>query len=227
MPTAPFKQFHKLLKEAYLSFWETLKWMPKSLKSLAIMQIAKVALIYISGPFWVLYASDVLGLTPYQWGQAALISGAVRFTMAIPAGKLIDKYGAKRMIVCFLALTPILSIAFLVSTSFVQVLLVLSMIEVFNAFTIPAFQSIMARLIPKKYRGRVLSALGIGMFYIDVRGIAIGHGVLLFVPGMFAFTLGGMLFELNATYPFLLTTVGSLVIAFTAFKLLPSKNRTH
>ena len=135
-------------------------------------------------------------------------------------------YGAKKILVRFIALTPFLSLAFLFSSSFMRILLVLTMIEVFNAFTIPAFQSVMARLIPKNYRGRALSALGIGMFYVDVRGIAIGHGVLLFIPGMFSFTVGGILYELNATYPFLFMTVGSLLIAFTAFKLLPNKKRT-
>ncbi len=224
--TASFKQFPKLIKESYQSFWTTLKWMPKSLRSLAIMQIAKVSLVYISGPFWVLYATEVLGITPFQWGQIALISGVIRFAVAIPAGKLIDKYGAKKILVGLLALTPILSIAFLYSNSFVQALTVLSCIEIFNAFTIPAFQSMMTGLIPKERRGRVLSALGIGNFLVDTRGVAIGHGALLFAPGMLAFMLGGVLYELDATYPFIFMTMGSIVNAIIAVKLLPNKKES-
>ena len=224
--TASFKQLPQLIKESYESFWETLKWMPKSLRSLAIMQIAKVSLVYISGPFWVLYATEVIGITPLQWGQIALISGVVRFTVAIPAGKLIDKYGAKKILVGLLALTPILSIAFLYCNSFVQALTVLSIIEIFNAFTIPAFQSMMTGLIPKERRGRVLSALGIGNFYVDTRGVAIGHGALLFAPGMLAFMLGGVLYGLNVTYPFIFMTAGSMVNAIIALKLLPSKKKS-
>jgi len=224
--TASFKQFPKLIKESYQSFWTTLKWMPQSLKSLAIMQIAKVSLVYISGPFWILYATEVLGITPFQWGQIALISGAVRFSVALPAGRLIDKYGAKKILVGLLALSPILSIAFLYSNSFAQALTVLSCIEVFNAFTIPAFQSLMTGLIPKERRGRVLSALGLGNFYVDIRGVAIGHGTLLFAPGMLAFMLGGVLYGLNATYPFIFMTMGSIVNTIIALKLLPSKKES-
>lgn len=224
--TASFKQFPRLIKESYESFWTTLKWMPQSLRSLAIMQIAKVSLVYISGPFWVLYATEVLGITPFEWGQIALISGAIRFAVAIPAGKFIDKYGAKKILVGLLTLTPILSIAFLYSNSFVQALTVLSFIEIFNAFTIPAFQSMMTGLIPKEKRGRVLAALGIGNFYVDTRGVAIGHGALLFAPGMLAFILGGILYEVNATYPFIFMTFGSVVNAIIALKLLPSEKES-
>jgi len=209
-----------LLKESYVSFGKTLRWMPNTLRSLTLMQVSKVSLVYIAGPFWVLYTTQIIGLTPYQWGQLALISGATRFITAVPAGRIIDKYGRRRLLLYPLLFSPTLGIAFLVSTSFYQVLIVFIALEAINAFLIPSFQSLIFDHVPRERRGRILAALGIGMFYIDIRGVAVGHGVLLFIPGMIAFAIGGKLYEINPVMPFLVLTAGLLLNAFMAHKFV-------
>ena len=53
----------RLLKESYSSVLDTLKWIPKELKSLTILAVIHAFFISLAGPFWVLFASDGLGLS--------------------------------------------------------------------------------------------------------------------------------------------------------------------
>ncbi|UCH02907.1 MAG: MFS transporter, partial [Candidatus Bathyarchaeota archaeon] len=86
----PLPNVLSLLKASYSSVLETLKWMPKSLRDLAILQVLYIFFHDLAAPFWILYGTrDVIGLSASEWGLLSLVAGALRFTIAIPAGKLI------------------------------------------------------------------------------------------------------------------------------------------
>jgi len=212
-----FYDFPRLLKESYSSFIDTLKWMPKNLRDLAILQVIHAFFVDLAGPFWILYAADVLGLSASEWGLLSLVAGGTRFTLAIFAGKILDRYGRRKLLVPLRWLTPITPLAFLFSKGFWDLFVIVIVMEVANSFFMPGFQSLVADYTPRDRRGRLLSAMGAGMFYIDIRTTRMGGGMLIFIPSTIAFYLGGALFEMTKKLPFMLLSFGMIVASLWAF----------
>ncbi len=88
--------------------------------------------------------------------------------MALPAGRIIDKYGKRKLIVPMMLLTPLLLIPWHSYVLWDLAVLVVAMGTV-NAFLMPGFQSIVADYTPRGYRSGVTSAIGGGRFIIDIR----------------------------------------------------------
>ena len=90
------------------------------------------------------------------------------------------------------------------------------MVAIVNAFLLPGFQSLLADFTPRNRRGRVTSAVGSGSFYIDIQGAIWGGGVLLFVPLAIAQIIGGALYEVAPSMPFIVMAVGMIPVAIYA-----------
>jgi MFS family permease len=126
--------------------------------------------------------------------------------------------GRRRMVLPFLFLIPLYPLIFIYFVKdFLGLALVVFMMAVGNAFTMPGFQSLLADMVPKERRGRVTSAVGGGNFFIDVRNTGMGGGMLLFIPMAVAQVTGGFLYEADPTLPFYLMSIGMAVVAVWAF----------
>jgi MFS family permease len=213
-----FRNVPKLLKDSYLSFVETVKWMPDLIRVLAIMQMLQVFFNSIAGAFWIVYATSLLGITATSWGVTSAIQGGTRLVLAQWSGKLLDRFGRRRLLVPFMFLVPLYPLMFIYFVKdFTGLALMVFMMAVGNAFLMPGFQSLLADAVPKERRGRVTSAVGGGNFFIDVRNTGMGGGMLLFVPVAVAQILGGVLYESDPTLPFYLMSMGMAIVAFWAF----------
>lgn len=198
----------RIIKESYSSFVETLKWLPKSLRSLAILQIIYSFFISLAGPFWILYGQDVLGLSASEWGLLSLVAGGIRFVFAIPAGRIMDRYGRRRIILPMMLITPLLSFSFIYARGFWDLVILVTVMAVTNAFLMPGVQSLVADYTPRARRGRVLSTIGSGNFFLDIRTTRVGGGMLIFVPSTIAFYTGGAIYEMSHSSPFIVLTAG-------------------
>ncbi|MEM4726947.1 MAG: MFS transporter [Candidatus Bathyarchaeia archaeon] len=205
-----------LLKESYLSFIDTMKWMPRPLKVLAIFQIIQIFFNDVASPFWILYASDFIGISASEWGLLSLISGSIRVMVALPAGRLIDKHGRRKLLVPLMLLTPFMPLAFLRARGFWDLAALVVVMGAVNAFLMPGFQSLVADYTPRSYRGRVTSAIGGGQFFVDIRGARMGGGMLLFIPASLALYLGGVLYSLSSQLPFQVMSIGMGLAAIWA-----------
>ena len=58
----------KTILNGYLSIIESVRWMDKPLRSLVIIEVISAFAVALASPFWVVYATEVLGLTAYDWG---------------------------------------------------------------------------------------------------------------------------------------------------------------
>jgi len=213
-----FRNVPKLLRDSYLSFVETIKWMPDLIKVLAIMQMLQVFFNSIAGAFWIVYATSLLGITATSWGVTSAIQGGTRLVLAQWSGKLLDRFGRRRLLVPFMFLVPLYPLMFIyLVRDFAGLALMVFMMAVGNAFLMPGFQSLLADAVPKERRGRVTSAVGGGNFFIDVRNTGMGGGMLLFVPIAVAQILGGVLYESDPTLPFYLMSMGMTIVALWAF----------
>lgn len=221
----PVRDFPLLLKESYRGFLTTMKSMSETLKSLSLILALNTFFVSIASPFWVLYAQDRLGFTAGQWGQLALVAGAARFALAIPAGRLADRYGRRRLILIPLAIAPLLTLSFVFSSTFYEVLLLFAALEAGNAFLMPTFQALTADAVPRDKRGRVLSALGSGMFFVDVRGMMWGGGVFPFLSMTAASFIGGLLYTMDESLPFLILTAGLVASLMLSIRFVHDPER--
>ena len=208
-----FRNIPKLLKDSYVSTFETIRWMPTPIRDLAVLQVLKVFFVGIAASFWIVYATGVLGLTAYWWGITSAISGFARLLVSYPVGRVLDRVGRSKLIRPALLITPLLPLYFLgIVDPFQLVMLVIVMAGV-NAFLMPGFQSLLADYTPRERRGRVTSVIGGGQFYVDIRGGQFGGGILLFIPQAVAQYIGGYLYGYDPTFPFYVMAAGLVITA--------------
>jgi MFS family permease len=99
---------------------------------------------------------------------------------------------------------------YLFTSGFLGVLVIICIITLINGMMMPAFSTIIADIIPRARRGRLYSLLG-------ERGVVFsfgnfwGGGFLLFPAAAIGSYIGGQIYEMNPTYPWLILSVSALV----------------
>jgi MFS family permease len=213
-----FRNVPKLLKDSYLSFIETVRWMPDLIKALALMQMLQVFFNGIAGAFWIVYATSLLGISATSWGLTAAIQGGTRLVLSQWSGRMLDKVGRRKLLIPFMLVVPLYPLMFIYFVKdFTGLSIMVFFMALGNAFLMPGFQSLLADAVPKERRGRVTSAIGGGNFFIDVRNGGMGGGMLLFIPMAVAQLLGGALYEMDPTLPFYVMSAGMAIVALWAY----------
>ena len=212
-----YRNIPKVFKDSYLSFLETLRWMPDQIRVLAIMQMMQIFFNGVAASYWILYATAIIGISATTWGLNSAIQGSVNMLFAIPAGRLMDRFGRRRLLIPMMCLVPVFPLAFLFIKDYVGLAVLVVFMSISNAFLRPGFQSLLADYTPRERRGRMTSAVGGGNFFVDIRGTGYGGGMLLFIPAAVAQTLGGVLYEANPTIPFMVMSAGMVIVIIWAF----------
>ena len=200
----------RIVKESYASVFESLRWMDKALVSIVVIEVLMSLFVAMSAPFWVIYATQVVGLSVIQWGLVLPISGLLGIILAFPLGSLVDRWGPRKMILIAMAMAPPAIFLFLYAGGFLGVLAIICWVSVINGMMMPAFSTLIANMIPRNRRGRLYSLLG-------ERGIMFsfgnfwGGGFLLFPAAAIGSYLGGQIYEMNPTYPWIILSVAALV----------------
>jgi len=174
-----------------------------------------ILFISMAAPFWVVYATEVIGLTAFEWGLALFATGIVRIAISLPMGHLTDRYGSRKLILIAFSLAPCAPLLFLYSSSFFGVAFSLLLIAIINAIVWPAFSRLMANLIPQVRRGRILSILGQGVTISY--GEVMPGGTLLFLPIALGSLVGGQIYAFNPGYLWILLTSAFLVCLVLSF----------
>lgn len=206
------------LKESYSGIPAMLRQFPPSLRALAGVIILTFVANGIASPFWVVYAVEEINISSSVWGFILLLETVVKLLMFIPAGILVDRWGRTTSLTVALLLALVAIPAFAFATTFVAVLLIRVVLAVSFALTIPACSALMADLVPRQIRGRVMSAIGQGSIMIGPAGGGTGGpamGFLITIPLMLASLAGGYLYTLNPAYPWFVvmgTTAISVVL---------------
>lgn len=214
-PTKSVKSLSAILKESYVGIIETIKWLPASFKPVVIIQIVQASFIAMAAPFWILYATHVIHLSPADWGLILLISGLAGLFSIILVGYLVDRFGSKKMIIVSMALAVISVGTFLFSTGFWSTTLILIVLSVSNSIVTPAWASLIADITPRNRRGRVNALLGENGILVSTAR-STGGGVMLFIPSSLGAVAGGYLVEWNIASPFVIllaALIGCLAIS--------------
>ncbi len=201
----------KIFKESYKGAFSSIRWMVKNIRG----YVAVAIIIAFTGnfvmPFWIVYAQQVKGLTPYEWGIILLLSGVTRATCSLLIGGLIDKIGAKRCMLIGFALTIPSLVLFVNANGFLQMTPIYLVLVLGSTFSWIASSVLLANTIPKQLRGRIMSGIGQGLG-LGVSGGGYASGFLLFIPLSLGALVAGYIFAYNTMLPWLLLS-GFLAIA--------------
>ena len=201
----------KIFKESYKGAFSSIRWMVKNIRGYVAVSIIIAFTGNFVMPFWIVYAQQVKGLTPYEWGIILLLSGVTRATCSLLIGGLIDKIGAKRcMLIGFVLTIPSL-ILFVNANGFLQMTPIYLVLVLGSTFSWIASSVLLANTIPKQLRGRIMSGIGQGLG-LGVSGGGYASGFLLFIPLSLGALVAGYIFAYNTMLPWLLLS-GFLVIA--------------
>ncbi len=218
-PSLSTKDIPRVLKESYGSVVDTIKWMPSSFRPIVLLQIVQSLFIAIAAPFWVLYASESIGLTALSWGTLMLFSGVFSLLLTIPAGYFVDKYGSRRIILFSIALAPICVLLFLNMSSFWGAAFALILLSVSNTMVIPSFASIIADMIQRDRRGRIYALIGEQGIQVSTSRAPSG-GFLLVVPASLGSFLGGYLYTVDRTIPFIALIAALFICLFITYRFI-------
>lgn len=182
---------------------EAWREMPKTLKFVTVAFLVSAFEEPMFRMFTALYVFDVIGVSKMQWGIVNTASIAATLLLGFPLGKVVDKMGRKKSILLAYTLFIPSTILFISARNFPLLLTVNLLFAMGGCLIMPAYSALLADLIPKEKRGRIM-------------GTIVTLNILATVP---ASALGGILYGVAPTYPFILAMIlgatVSLLILFT------------
>ena len=196
-----------VLHDTYAGIPTMLRRLPPSLKALAGVIVLAFMANGVASPFWVVYATEEIGLTSATWGLILLIEMSAAHRHVHACGPARGPLGTDHEPCWLPSPSPWLpSRLFVFASGFVTALLIRVAVALAFATAIPASTALMADMVPRDIRGRVMSALGQGGIMIGPAGGGTGGpamGFVITIPLMIASLAGGYLYTLNPAYPWL------------------------
>jgi MFS family permease len=220
----------KAFTNAYSGVFELLKRLPRALRVHAAIVILGFTCNAIASAFWVVYADQEIGLSATQWGSILFVESLLRTLLYIPAGIAIDRHGRTRFILASLVLSLVTTPAFVISTTFVHVLLIRIAMGIANAFFAPASMAFMADAIPRELRGRVMAAIGRGFVQLAPASGGTGGpgtGFLTTLPVMAGSIAGGYLYRHNPVLPWIVVSAATAVSIGLAALFIRDPEHAH
>jgi len=202
------------LKEAFKDSLGAIRdaWrdMPRTLRFVTVAFLVSAFEEPMFRIFTSLYVFDVVGVGKIEWGLVNTAWIATTIVFGFPLGKVVDKIGRKRSILLSYSLFIPSTILFLSARSFPQLFIYYIVFGIGGCLIMPAYSALLADLIPKEKRGRIM-------------GTIVTMNILATVP---ASAFGGFLYTASPVYPFLLTmTLGATVSLIILFAVKEPRTR--
>jgi MFS family permease len=205
------------LDRVYKGIPSLLRGIPAPARALAGVVLLSFLANGVSASFWVVYATEHIGLSPAQWGVILLVEGVARMFSFLPAGWIADRWGRTRALVASLVISLVVVPLFMVVKSFIAILLIRVVIAVAFGLALPACMALMADLTPRRQRGELMAAIGQGGIMLHPAGGGIGGpalGYLFIPPVMLASLAGGYLYEWDPVFPWIFASFATLLSIF-------------
>jgi MFS family permease len=214
------RELFNALIQAYRGIPTLIRQMPRSLKALAWVVVLSFMANGMMGSFWVVYATEKIGLSAAEWGIILLVESVIKVLLFIPAGLIVDRRGRTASLIVALVISTLVTPLFIYFSGFAMVFFVRIVLAVAFVLAIPACMALMADLVPAAVRGQMMAAIGQGGIVIGMVGTPGGPAVgYLIIPFMMAASLaGGLLYQLNPASPWIFATItGVISILITVF----------
>ncbi|MCW4049439.1 MAG: MFS transporter [Candidatus Bathyarchaeota archaeon] len=203
-----------ILKESYSGIPELLRNIPRSVKALGVVALMGFIANGISSSFWVIYVIEEIGLSTIDWGLILLYESILKVVLTIPAGIMSDRIGRTKTLLAAMIISLVSLPTLILATDFTTVLLIRLGAALAGALFMPASSALMADYVPRELRGRVMAAIGRGSVLIGATGGGTGGpgmGYLFVIPVMASSLVGGFLYALNPTYPWLCVLATTII----------------
>jgi MFS family permease len=147
---------------------EVLRSVPRTVWILVIVASLSSFAVRSAMGFMYIYAEEVLSVSATQWGLITTAASVVSTLLTLPSGILSDRIGRKPCIIVSRVLQPIMVIGFPLSSGFFSILgfrLIGAIGEGFGGTVMgimggPAWQALVADIIPADRRGRIMGLMG-------------------------------------------------------------------
>ena len=157
----------------------------KAPKSIYVMLVASCLFgfgIRLIEPFIIVHVTTIIGLTMTSWGTISMLTGLLSTFLAIPGGILSDKIGRKPTIVAGRALISISTVGLLLGSNFRHVFALRTINSIgqslggggYTGMECPAWQALIADLVPLRMRGRIIGLMGTVTALVGVLASFIG-----------------------------------------------------
>lgn len=210
----------KILSEGYKNIFHSIGWIFANVRGYTIVAMLLTLVGSTILPFWVVYATEVIKLSAYDWGLVMLIGGVTKTIISIIIGTIVDKIGSRKcMLVSYILAIPLMAV-FTLSTSLYNVIPIYVVLVISSSLMWISSSVYLANSIPRESRGRIMSALGSGMS-IGITGGGYSSGFLIFIPMAIGSKIGGIIYTINPVLPWYaqsLTLILALVLTFFFIK---------
>jgi len=184
--------------QAILEAWRD---MSRSLKFLTLAFLVSAFEEPMFRMFTSLYVFDVIGLGKLEWGLANTASVAATLAFGFPMGKLVDKIGRKKSIIFANFIFISATVAFLMAGDLNHLIVVFLMFAIGGSLLGPAYSALLADMIPREKRGRIM-------------GTIVTLNILATVP---ASALAGFLYGVQPSHPFTLVVLLAIAVTLIIF----------
>ena len=154
-----------------LGFDFKLSSLPHGIAALIVVGGVSSFAVRMAMPFMIVYAVEVIGLSKSQWGFISMATGILSVVLGIVGGFLSDRIGRKPCLLFSRIVEPLSKLGFIGARGFRQVLAVQSFSALGSAvggglimkglmMGGPAWQALVADIVPPSDRGRVMGLMG-------------------------------------------------------------------
>lgn len=217
------KEIPIIIVDSYKKILTLLKESMFNLRIIIIVSLFLSVINCASGPYWIVYSKEILGLNPAEWGIIISVGAFLRAILLVPAGYIVDKIGVKRIILMSLIPLPFLSILFTLSNSFLSALLIMSLITMFNILLAPASSALFANSTQINSRGSSVAAIGRGRIGLIFNTGVLSSATLLLPTKLLGYQIGDILYQTNPAYPWYFLSLGLFLIIIIIWKFLSEK----
>lgn len=177
------------------SIWNFLKKMHLSAKYLTLAISILFFGMWMIQPFIVIFATNILNISPFNFGILMTAYYAVSYIVMAIGGKLSDKFGRKPLILMTFFFTAIGYGLVFFAQNLIHIIILLIIASI-GAIGQPSFTTLLADLTHKKRRGRVIGISDSLSGIATIPGPIIG-GIIYAISPRMTFLVAGLIMFLS------------------------------
>ena len=145
------KSYPRAFREGF-RVWSSV---PRQALWLSIIYVASFSFTWLCSPYYVIYATEELGVDETFWALLVSIQNAASYVFSIPLGKLVDVVGRVKPLVASMALLSA-AVSLFITGRIMFLPIAFALLGMSSMLFSTSYQSLQTDLVSAEYRGRVI-----------------------------------------------------------------------